>query len=1594
MPICCRNNAFIDQTESVRCLQAGGSWHHDYDISDGPWCTQGLCCAGTICEDFTTLAGCVERHGTKFIYPSNNPLLHFDWTDYLRIADLHDIIIHQATDITCQDCREGFGVDTSDYVDSAASQNRTVRSACCTPWGACVMATGAECLDLRGNYQSGPISCVDFLKDNSLLCTLGACLYGDGLCDPSTTWPQCEKMGGSYAGYYIDCDLAYTQVAQYSGSNPNPRFEEGFGACCSGNNCQIMTREQCGINKYRGDGTYCRVSTCITGAILGSCCTPAGNCIETTDVDCAGVGGSFTPNGNCDTINCPDPVSSCCIPNVGCEDKTLDQCLAVFGLWNSSPSGTCNGYNDCTHNPIGNCVDYDRVGNCVRTTAVECFDHDGEFIGDHPCPTSDPIGACCETNGACSRLTENACEAKGGKWSATERCDSFNFCVSGACKLPNGTCTQTSEYHCDIQNGEFESGKKCSDYKPITAACCIGDNKCVENTESECMTLNGQWKKGSTCSQNICKEAEQTEENGACCVNNGCEYIPYRNCLEKGGMFLGAGITCGGNRCPDGTVGACCVNCNCQAKTAEQCKLIQGKFMGDKTCSDTQCCSEIWDGVEGACCQWDASCLETSEERCAMATNSTFHNGKKCGEVVCEPWDYTSSPEFRLDNYDHKNPQEFYGVSDEELEPYSVETQVDLGTFVTDVSLSAFVRPQEVTFHGIGMRANTKVYAFFDGEPISKFCRPLTPDATQPTQLKTDGSGNCSGVFSIPANKFFCGQHTFELTNNLLYNDDPDMNLTSAKGVWWAGGLSMESQSSSLNVIQPIIPKLPPAPPPPPPPLPPPQTVISVHVDSEIIVNDIYVDTTTPILPEVEKPYRTCNLTDALNYCRIPHCIEEYFDKSNPNMYITYSGDYRDAAVGNNDVYDISRAFNETISHDNSTWDIHTANTNTALNNEIWEYTHYYKTKEESGVFFRDSNPNELCDCFRDVIIECEEPIDPVAQSLIIDESCFITGFDVFFHTVDESDNQIFFWFMEMKTGYPSKDHLLSVVYKRGSEIQTSEDGSVATHVDLPYPVYADKDRDYAFVVGGTSPDSRVFACKLGDDDILTGLTVEEQPSLGSLFKSQNGTTWTAYQYEDLKLNVYRAKFVTNTGRLALKSGMFVDEKARFNPFETGAGSNLVRVHAPIHGERVGNIIKPKNKKGTIIEYTSKKDSPFKIGQYVTNYAETASGKITQSRVASMDANTVVFVSRLVDVSGKFKVGDQLTAEAADLNYRSFITDFAGVEPPDGKFDANEGIITEVKNDSTGLADDLNGIKSDFFTSAMTIKAIDSNESFIVEAPDVADTTGRVGGNVFLNNAKRYNSCFVSGSFLTYDCAGQWALRGTKLGFNGLFESDHGQLCDPILFEINETLKLDQPFVYAPSQEKSVTLTYSFNTPSTLISPVFNIESMVLDAAANMVSCAHDNSFPLIKSEPNRDTYYKPETHPQEGITRFKYITRNIVLREPAFDFRFFLDVHKPEYSDYDIFFKIRSPENDTPLQDMEWVKIQAENAYSEELWKDFTCTDDEFRELDFTMSEIMPETFDGFVNSFNVFKFKIVGYTRNPAKPPKFQMLRLIAVT
>ena len=154
---------------------------------------------------------------------------------------------------------------------------------------------------------------------------------------------------------------------------------------------------------------------------------------------------------------------------------------------------------------------------------------------------------------------------------------------------------------------------------------------------------------------------------------------------------------------------------------------------------------------------------------------------------------------------------------------------------------------------------------------------------------------------------------------------------------------------------------------------------------------------------------------------------------------------------------------------------------------------------------------------------------DPLAQSFLVEDEtgCFLTSCDVFFRTVDDGSTPIVFQLRSMDNGIPTTKVLPgSEVVLDPSEISISSDGSVATNIQFKAPVYVEGGKEYALSLASNSTKYTVYISRVGEPDLLTDAFISNQPYLGSLFKSQNNTTWEPSQWEDLKFTLYRADFI------------------------------------------------------------------------------------------------------------------------------------------------------------------------------------------------------------------------------------------------------------------------------------------------------------------------------------------------------------------------------------------------------------------------------------------------------------------------------------
>ena len=168
-----------------------------------------------------------------------------------------------------------------------------------------------------------------------------------------------------------------------------------------------------------------------------------------------------------------------------------------------------------------------------------------------------------------------------------------------------------------------------------------------------------------------------------------------------------------------------------------------------------------------------------------------------------------------------------------------------------------------------------------------------------------------------------------------------------------------------------------------------------------------------------------------------------------------------------------------------------------------------------------------------------DEDDDPLGQTFTVNDSSgvFITSVDCFFQTKDE-ELPIVLQVRTVETGLPTTKILpFSVVVVDPADVNVSEDASVPTTFTFDSPVYLQGETRYALVLISASENYNAWISRMGEIDISTvGLAdnqqvvISQQPSLGSLFKSQNGVTWDPSQFEDLKFTIRKAVFDINAG--------------------------------------------------------------------------------------------------------------------------------------------------------------------------------------------------------------------------------------------------------------------------------------------------------------------------------------------------------------------------------------------------------------------------------------------------------------------------------
>lgn len=173
---------------------------------------------------------------------------------------------------------------------------------------------------------------------------------------------------------------------------------------------------------------------------------------------------------------------------------------------------------------------------------------------------------------------------------------------------------------------------------------------------------------------------------------------------------------------------------------------------------------------------------------------------------------------------------------------------------------------------------------------------------------------------------------------------------------------------------------------------------------------------------------------------------------------------------------------------------------------------------------------------------------DPLAQTFLINPNTYAQGIvidsvRVCFKTKD-STAPVVCQIRPVVNGYPSA----STIYPYAEKTLTPDQVNLTTIPDLndsnkytefkfDVPILL-LPGEHSFVLVSNSNGYECFIAEIGATDLRTSVKISEQPYTGSLFLSQNGSTWSAEQLSDIMFSIQKRVFSSTVGYGFFESDM------------------------------------------------------------------------------------------------------------------------------------------------------------------------------------------------------------------------------------------------------------------------------------------------------------------------------------------------------------------------------------------------------------------------------------------------------------------------
>lgn len=545
--------------------------------------------------------------------------------------------------------------------------------------------------------------------------------------------------------------------------------------------------------------------------------------------------------------------------------------------------------------------------------------------------------------------------------------------------------------------------------------------------------------------------------------------------------------------------------------------------------------------------------------------------------------------------------------------------------------------------------------------------------------------------------------------------------------------------------------------------------------------------------------------------------------------------------------------------------------------------------------------------------------VDPLAQSFLVERPLYVTKIDVYFSEKDEN-LPVTLSLRTMNNGTPSSSIINdSQVVVQAADITTSDTAETATSFVFPTPVYLDSG-EYAFVITADTTKHKVFISEFGQKDISTGAIISKQPYAGVLFKSSNGTTWQPSQLQDIKFNLYVAKFATTATVDLVPDTSLAGESLFMNKLGKDAltsyeANAVVRASHYNHGLQTGSYVL----------FTGFPDS----FEYMSN----ANAYIRYNGIPFADLNNTYFTVNVIDKDNyTFTLGSNI-ATVANITGGTFgsSTLIATSQLPFNAFYAGIGKHVPAK---TSINYKISTTDTSYTSTGFVPVPYDTNElsseRVLVGLKNRNENMGGSQSLVYrleLTSEDEYLAPVVSLPFSSITLVTN-DVNNPSAGDNITYDTRVITLANTLVsFATSGTVAfggtVEQANVKTMTPGAFITVAGSSSNDGTyrLVGVDPNGSSVVIAAAGNTTPSA------VAEAAGSSVTItYQPKFVAEEAASgtsaRSKYFTRKIDLVNPSTALVVRLSIAKPGNSDVEVYYKVQQLGESTTFASKEFTKI------------------------------------------------------------------------